>query len=582
MNLKKLLTFDLRSLALVRFFLGILCFIDIANRIPQLEAFYTDVGILPRWLLIQEFSLPWGMSLFHLNGSYSYALIVSIIGMIASLALAFGIRTRFSTIVVWIILLSFHLRFSEVLHGGDNLVRLMLFWSLFLPMNARYSVDAVLSGEPKNGTVYCGWGSSGWIIQTICVYLFTFLYKWDPVWFEKFDSVYYAMNLDLFTRPLGKALLDYPLLMKFSSAYAIALEGLAPVLILIPWRMQFWRAAAVLLLFSLHIGIWMTLVLGNFPAACLILWMAFIPPVFWDLFKKTETAGAGLKLYYDPDCGFCRKFCLLLKEFLFLPSLEVQAGDKDPQVLRIIEEKKSWVLKTSSQTFLRFSVFIELLKASGFFLFRKTGALLSRLPSLDVIYNRISRKRRWWGILINQVGHEAVVMEESFSRRTIAPLLALIVFAWNLEGFTNLRYFKITSPVDELVFTLQLNQEWAMFAPKPMLDDGWWVAKGTLRNGETWDILHNSFVDFQKKENVQDTYESAQWRKFFNNLYFNDKRTVKLWFGKYLCRRWNNSHTEGKILDNYTLYYVRERTPPPGQPLPSPETVTIWNHNCFD
>lgn len=582
MNFKKILTFDLRSLALVRFFLGVLCFIDIANRIPQLEAFYTDVGILPRWLILQEFSLPWGMSLFHLNGSYSYALIVSLIGMIASLGVALGIRTRFSTVVVWIVLLSFHLRFSEILHGGDNLIRLMLFWSLFLPMNARYSFDAVLSEEKCPETTYCGWGSSGWIVQTICVYLFTFLYKWDPVWFEKFDSVYYAMNLDLFTRPLGKALLEYPLLMKVSSAYAIALEGLAPVLILIPWRMQFWRAAAVLLLFSLHIGIWMTLVLGIFPAACLILWMAFIPSSFWQLFRKSDFAGAGLTLYFDPDCGFCRKFCFLLKEFLFLPGLKIQSGESDPQVLNEILEKKSWVLKSASQKFIRFAVFRELLKSSGFLLFQYAGRALAYLPSMDVVYNRVSRKRRLWGVLINQVGHESVAFEENFSRRTLAPMLALIVFAWNLEGFTNLRYFKITSPVDELVFSLQLNQEWAMFAPKPMVDDGWWVARGTLKNGETWDILNDSLVDFRKKENVQDTYESAQWRKFFNNLYFNDKRTVKLWFGKYLCRRWNNVHSEGKTLDNYTLYYVKETTPPPGQPLPNPETVTIWNHNCFN
>lgn len=581
MNVKKLLTFDLRSLSLARFLLGVLCFIDIANRIPQINTFYSDAGILPRWLLIQEYEWPWAMSLLNLNGSYTFALIISIIGMIAALSFTAGLRTRLSNFIVWIVIMSFHARFQTVNHGGDNLLRLLLFWSFFLPMNAYYSFDAVLSNHERKEATYSGWGGAGWLIQAICVYLFTFLYKWDPSWFKSFDSVYYAMNLDMFTTQIGKSLLAYPLLMQFSSFFAFLLEGLAPILLIIPWKMEFWRGTGVVLLFALHIGIWLTLVLGNFPPACLILWTAFIPSSWWIKFQSIKS-GAGLQLYYDPDCGFCKKFCLLLKEFLFLPSLEVIPGDENEEMLELIQRNRSWVLKVGDENSFRFSVFRELLISSGFFVFRFFGSVLSYLPAFDLLYQKLSKRRRWWGILVNKVGYEKIEIDDSFIRKAVIAFFVPLVLAWNVEGLTKSRYYRLDSPWNKIVFSLQLNQQWNMFAPRPMRDDGWWIASGVLMDGEMWDVLNNKKVNFTKNKNVQDTYESTQWRKFLVNLHFDDDKIVKLWFGKFLCRRWNDDHEGGRLLHNYTLYFVRETTPPPGQPLPNPVVEAVWNHQCFN
>src|SRR5690349_10314152 len=132
--MRSLAKLDLRSLALTRFLLGLLAFIDILNRFSQIDDFYSDKGIIPRWLLLQSFEIKWRMSLLLLNGSTVFAWALGIVGLIAALFYCFGMRTRFSNIVVWIVLMSFHARFPEVNHGGDNLLRLMLFWSIFLPM----------------------------------------------------------------------------------------------------------------------------------------------------------------------------------------------------------------------------------------------------------------------------------------------------------------------------------------------------------------------------------------------------------------------------------------------------------------
>ncbi|MCK6594677.1 MAG: hypothetical protein L6Q33_05720, partial [Bacteriovoracaceae bacterium] len=102
---------DLRSLALVRFLLGILAFFDILNRFPQVVAFYSDRGIIPRWLLIDKIEIPWKTGLFNLVGDPSFVYIISSIGLVAALMMAIGLRTRLSTFIVWVILLSFHARF---------------------------------------------------------------------------------------------------------------------------------------------------------------------------------------------------------------------------------------------------------------------------------------------------------------------------------------------------------------------------------------------------------------------------------------------------------------------------------------
>ncbi len=46
---------DIRSLALLRIGTACLLLADLAYRLPDLEAHYTDLGVLPRRTLIEEF-----------------------------------------------------------------------------------------------------------------------------------------------------------------------------------------------------------------------------------------------------------------------------------------------------------------------------------------------------------------------------------------------------------------------------------------------------------------------------------------------------------------------------------------------
>ena len=61
--------------------------------------------------------------------------------------LVLGWKTRFATIASWVLLLSLQNRNTMILSGEDNLALLLLFWGMFLPLGARYSVDSALDSN---------------------------------------------------------------------------------------------------------------------------------------------------------------------------------------------------------------------------------------------------------------------------------------------------------------------------------------------------------------------------------------------------------------------------------------------------
>ncbi|MEO0665168.1 MAG: sodium-dependent bicarbonate transport family permease, partial [Pseudomonadota bacterium] len=58
------------------------------------------------------------------------------------LGLLLGLFTRPVTFLLWTMLTALHLRQGWVIQGGDDLLRNFLFFSLFLPLGRRWSLDA--------------------------------------------------------------------------------------------------------------------------------------------------------------------------------------------------------------------------------------------------------------------------------------------------------------------------------------------------------------------------------------------------------------------------------------------------------
>ena len=61
--------FDLRLLGIFRILLGGLIIIDLINRSFDLRAFYTDEGVLPRKVLLENDWFPWNFSVNMATGT---------------------------------------------------------------------------------------------------------------------------------------------------------------------------------------------------------------------------------------------------------------------------------------------------------------------------------------------------------------------------------------------------------------------------------------------------------------------------------------------------------------------------------
>src|SRR3546814_12916920 len=110
---------------------------------------------------------------------------------------ALGWRTRLAAIAPFVLWASLINRNPIVLIGGDLLLCCLLFWAMFLPLAARYSVDAALSTTPPpHANLHVSWASLGILVQAMSVYFFSAILKSGHEWFPDFTGVYYALMLD--------------------------------------------------------------------------------------------------------------------------------------------------------------------------------------------------------------------------------------------------------------------------------------------------------------------------------------------------------------------------------------------------
>jgi hypothetical protein len=270
LHLKKILVYlrdqysvDIRALALMRIGIGIVILSDLIIRATSLTAHYTSDGVLPVSLLLEFDDKPLRWSFHYLNDSFAYESLLFIIHGFITLFLIAGYRTRLFTILSWIFLVSLQNRNPFIQQSGDDLLRLVLLWGIFLPWGNFYSFDSKKIRDER--TKFFSLASFGYLLLIVSVYLFSAIQKTSPEWRTEFTAIYYALSLDQLKVGIGDWLYQHPLLMKtltFLTFYYF--ELIVPLLLLVPFRNQKFRALCVFSIIFLHIGIASALYVGLF------------------------------------------------------------------------------------------------------------------------------------------------------------------------------------------------------------------------------------------------------------------------------------------------------------------------------
>jgi hypothetical protein len=298
---RDLFSLDCRSLALFRILLGLYILHDLFERSADLAAHYTDDGVLPRSHLP-----PWGrlgIPLHRLAGSPALQSALFVAAAVVALSLVVGYRTRLATTLAWVLHVSLLDRNSLVLAGGDYLVRLMLFWCLFVPLGQCWSVDAWRrarrgSPAPRGGWVFSA-GVAAFVVQILSVYVFTGLLKCEsPVWHQG-RAIYDGLLCEHTATPLGTRLLQYPRLLAALTYSSLAFETLGLLLFFSPWAAGPLRTLGVFGILFFQLGIRCCLILGNFQSGAMLMVVPLLPAWFWD----TLLPWFGLRTGTDPPAA---------------------------------------------------------------------------------------------------------------------------------------------------------------------------------------------------------------------------------------------------------------------------------------
>jgi hypothetical protein len=472
---------DLRSLALFRIGLGLVLLADLLLRVPLVGVFYSDQGVLPREAMLRISGDRYITGLYHLTGSAPVQLLVLLVAILFALGFTAGYRTRLCGAVSWFLLISLHARNPLVLHGGDSVLRLLLFWSIFAPVNARLSLDKALNpGAPALPVTHLSPATLAIVFQICGIYWFAAAEKMHPVWVTDRTAVYYALSLDQFATPLGKLLLEHPGVMRLMTSGTLVLELFGPLLAISPVATAPLRLVAAVSFMGFHLGLAVTMWLDLFPWVCIAAWCVFLPGALWDRLRPLWARLAapvrrpGLPSWLIPPppraVGLAGSLCVL------------------------------FVLAVS------------------------TASFLDVLPS----------------------------------RRSAAG--------------------SITSP---LVRAMMLDQTWRMFAPYPSLQDGWFVIEGLSDRAERFDLWRGGGrPTAAKPAHFREVFPSTQWGAYLTGLRPDRRREYRPYYGRYLCRSWNQSHGPADQVRLVALTYMIETTPPPGERAGPAIPEIVWLQPC--
>ncbi|SNZ05512.1 Vitamin K-dependent gamma-carboxylase [Natronoarchaeum philippinense] len=272
---------DLRALAAFRVSLGLLILADLATRARNIGAFYTDAGVLPRQALFSDYSPVY--SLHAISGAaWAQTLLFLVAGAFA-LALIVGYRTRVATVVSWLLLLSLHARNPMVLNSGDVLLRMLLFWGIFLPLDERWSLFAADRTDDTDRSTVASIATIALLLQVVLMYATNTIHKFNGEFWMDGEALVYILSADQFTVHLGNVIAEYHTLLELFNYLWMGLILASPLLFVLTGA---WRAVLPTMFVGMHLGMIVTMRIGLFPLVVVAALLPFYPPVVWDAVSK--------------------------------------------------------------------------------------------------------------------------------------------------------------------------------------------------------------------------------------------------------------------------------------------------------
>ena len=465
-------------MALLRVGLGMLVVTDLIQRAFDLRVHYTDFGLLPRGPLVSRFMNELAVCIHLCTGTLAGVIAMFVLHGLVALLLMVGWHSRLMSVASWFLMYSLHLRNPVVLQGGDDLLRMLLFWSMFLPLGARYSVDAALAdenagarrtGPPPQQQIFSV-GTVGLLVQLVIMYWSTAILKYGHEWHEEGSAVYYALHFDQLALGPAVWLRQYYPLTVLLTHLTLFWESVGPALLLTPVFFGPLRTFAACNFILMHHCFGLCLMLGLFPYIDMVSMLALMPAWFWDKANRLSPAAAQAKvtLYFDADCGVCKKLALIFREFLLCPGVAVTPAQSQPQVLKHMQDKGSWVVADPNGFNIEWQGFVALCRVSPLLKWAANFLGRGRVASLgQKAYRAVADRRgKLSPMTARLLPYRAPANGTPWWVQAFGAGVLWVICNWNIAGWPD-TLLLFPNALRPFAYMLRIDQDWGMFAPFP-------------------------------------------------------------------------------------------------------------------
>ena len=607
---------DTRSLGIFRICLGILCLFDILRRWDYIDIFYTNNGIISAstsssyykmFTLLTTFTTSWEVHLFFL------------IGIIFSIFLIAGYKTRLSHIICAMVIISIHNRAIILENASDMFMNSILIWTAFLPLGVSYSIDALkknlatfkdhtisdLNNRNTNTQPRKVFSIAYFAVlyQISAIYFFTALNKSGYDWTNG-SAVYKMFELDTFLSSVGFIVRDYitPEVSKFLTYSTIRLEYLVPILIFIPFYNYIFRFLLVLALTAFHISIRLFIKVGLFSQTMIITYFLLLDTKVYNfinrLVERYLIKNKKYILFYDSDCGFCHYSVRIIKRLDIYSIISFAdsnyEGEKplnydelSSQTAMLYNEdlKKCWVKhqafgKVISLLPLGFIIsWIFFIPGVSLFFEKSYDFIASNRTKISQFFGQpacgIDNKDKIIGITtINDIPPYRSKINILF-QVILSCFVILLIFAtlnYNLvanesvnKNMSKMGYekFKYNKFFKRIAYYPRMVQRWNMFSPTVLKTDRTVVVSATLYDNSIIDIFTGKepVLDSVEYENLWHGHDQF-WRKFFSRLSKKNNKKYIRPFEKWIKRNTNtyfDSTLKGEKIKSVNIWSISQK-----------------------
>ncbi len=184
-------------------------------------------------------------------------------------------------------LVSIHHRVPAIISGAEILLRMLLFWAMFLPLHLTWSLDQWRDKRrgyprgPRDSAPVRSVASSAILLQMALLYLFSAIAKTNGQWFSG-EALAGILQHDFYASPSAAWLLRFPRLLTVMTWGTLLMEWLAPFLLYFSRANTRLRLATITLLAAMHVGIGIFLEVGLFSLVSVTGLSLFLPAEFWN------------------------------------------------------------------------------------------------------------------------------------------------------------------------------------------------------------------------------------------------------------------------------------------------------------